>query len=283
MLLTAAPPQPGGLARPALRGNGPEMTDSPEVALRFELLGPVRAYRGAEPVDLGPPLQQAVLAILLLHAGTPVPIRQLIAALWNGDPPENGIDVVQRCVGALRRALDPQRTSLIALTDGGYVLRADEQAIDTGLFRAALARARAEHGTGEAGEATGEVREALDRWREQPLAGLTGPVFEAARARLDQDRAAAAELLTPAVRTPPASTESPAEPVTAGPATRRLDTEPARHEPPAAGPTTRRFDTEPTRHEPPGHEPPAAGPGYPKPVDPWAGQELFPPDPMSLG
>jgi DNA-binding winged helix-turn-helix (wHTH) protein len=269
MLLTAAPPQSGGLARPALRGNGPEMTDSPEVALRFEMLGPVRAYRGAEPVDLGPPRQQAVLAILLLHAGTPVPMRQLIAALWNGDPPENGIDVVQRYVGALRRALDPQRTSLIALTDGGYVLRADEQAVDTGQFRAALARARAEHRAGTVGAATGEVRDTLTQWPEQPLAGLAGPVFESARARLRQERATAAELLSQPTRLEPSS---------AKPAAERPDLAPTRPEPISTNLTAGRPDPDPAHASPS-----EARPAYPEPIDPWAGHELFPPDPMALG
>src|SRR5690349_20627848 len=105
---------------------GSDMTDgSPSVALRFEILGPVRAYRDGQPVDLGSRLQQAVLAILLLRTGKPVPIERLVSALWDGDPPPNGIDVVQRCIGGLRKALDPERTSLLSLTDGGYVLRVD--------------------------------------------------------------------------------------------------------------------------------------------------------------
>jgi hypothetical protein len=170
------------------------MTDgSPAVGLRFEILGPVRAFRDGEPVDLGPVKQQAVLALLLLHAGRPVPIERIVGALWGGDPPENGVDVVQRYVGGLRRALDPERTSLIALTPGGYVLR--ESAVDAEEFRAALAEARA----GDPHAAGGEARRALALWRDEPLAGLTGTVFESARAHLNQERAAAAGLLAPAV------------------------------------------------------------------------------------
>ncbi|MEU7908573.1 winged helix-turn-helix domain-containing protein [Actinoplanes sp. NPDC049118] len=175
------------------------MTDgSSAVALRFEILGSLRAYRGSEPVDLGPPRQQAVLAMLLLDAGRPVPVHRIVAALWSGDPPENGVDVVQRHIGALRRALDPQRTSLIALTDAGYVLRADENAVDAEAFRAALART--EHGTDE-------IRRALDSWRDEPPAGLTGPVFEAARARLNDERATASNLLAEPAPAQPAKAE----------------------------------------------------------------------------
>ncbi|MDI6102124.1 BTAD domain-containing putative transcriptional regulator [Actinoplanes sp. NEAU-A12] len=263
------------------------MTDgSPAVGLRFEILGPVRAYRGAEPVDLGPVKQQAVLAVLLLHAGTPVPISSIIAALWGGDPPENGIDIVQRYVGGLRRALDPERTSLIALTPGGYVLHAGETAVDAALFRAALTQARGEHRIGDPRTASDEVRRALGLWQDEPLAGLTGPVFESARARLNQERAAAAQLLVKPAHPDPSRVE-PARPD-------RTRVEPARPDrtrvEPARPDRTRveparpdRTRVEPARPDPtrvaPAHgEPVSSKPAYPEPVDPWAGHELFPPD-----
>lgn len=229
-----------------------EMTDgSSAVALRFEILGPVRAYRGAEPVDLGPIKQRAVLALLLLRPGTPVPVPQIVAALWSGDPPENGVDVVQRFVGGLRRALDPDRTSLIALTAGGYVLRAGADVVDAGRFRAAVARACAGQRTGDLEGATREVRHALGLWRDEPLAGLTGAVFASVRARLTEERAHAAQLL--------------AEPT----GERPVPPDPAPAPAPAPAPT-RVMPADP------------AGLPYPEAVDPWDGHALFPPDPLSL-
>jgi DNA-binding winged helix-turn-helix (wHTH) protein len=249
--------------------------DSSANALRFEILGPVRAYRGAEPVDLGPLPQQAVLAVLLLHAGRPVPVQQIVAALWNGDPPENGIDVVQRYVGALRRALDPERTSLLALTPGGYLLRAEQNAVDADVFRAALARAHTEHRTGNLDAATGEVRRALALWHSEPLAGLTGPVFDATRARLHAERATASGLLAaPAHAEPASACPPPADPD---------------HADPAGAARPAHADPAHPAHADPAHAHPAqAGPGpaqahYAEPVDPWAGHELFPPDPLSWG
>ena len=242
------------------------MTDGSSPArLRFEILGPVRAYRGTEPVDLGPPKQQAVLALLLLHAGYPVPLRQIVGALWNGDPPENGVDIVQRYIGGLRRALDPHRTSLITLTDGGYVLRADENAVDAGLFRATVARARAD-----------EVRRALDRWHDEPLAGLTGPVFESARARLVGERATAAKLLAGPEDPKPEPEPEPEPKPEPGP--EPVKPEPGRTRPlPASLPSTRIMPAAPapTRTFP-------ADPAYPDAVDPWVGHDLFPPDPLSM-
>ncbi|GIE77171.1 hypothetical protein Aph02nite_31210 [Actinoplanes philippinensis] len=291
------------------------------VALRFEMLGPIRAYRGTEQVDLGPPKQQAVLALLLLHAPRPVPVEQIVAALWNGDPPPNGIDVVQRFIGALRRGLDPERTSLITLTDGGYVIRAGETAVDTGVFRAALARAHAEHQTGAIGAATDEIRTALGRWQAEPLTGLSGPVFDSARARLNSERAAASALLaeptalaTPAP--PPAATrpfpgpapEPAPEPIAAttpfpGPAPEPphrpiAATRPFPGPPPAPAPkpiaATRPFPEPPpapareplpaTRPipKPAKAEPEPESSAYPDAVDPWEGHDLFPPDPLSM-
>ncbi|WP_433797255.1 AfsR/SARP family transcriptional regulator [Actinoplanes sp. CA-252034] len=278
---------------------------TPAVALRFEMLGPIRAYRGSEPVDLGPPKQQAVLALLLLRAPRPVPLEQIVAALWNGDPPYNGIDVVQRYIGALRRALDPERTSLITLTDGGYVIRAGETAVDTGIFRAALARAHTEHQTGAIGAATDEVRTALELWRAEPLTGLSGPVFDSARARLNSERAAASALLAEptAVATPqPAPPPSrPERPAMAPPAPSPPHSPPERTA--VATPTPSRPSSPPperTAVAPPAPPPsalpatrpfPAAKPAseaepeksaYPDAVDPWEGHDLFPPDPLAM-
>ena len=62
--------------------------------LRFEILGEVRALRAGAPIDLGPAKQRAVLAVLLLQAGRPVPTHQIVDAVWGDDPPENGANVV---------------------------------------------------------------------------------------------------------------------------------------------------------------------------------------------
>jgi hypothetical protein len=269
------------------RPKGIRMNDGSSAdALRFEMLGPIRAYRGAEPVDLGPPKQQAVLALLLLNAPRPVPLERIVATLWNGDPPANGIDVVQRYIGALRRGLDPERTSLIALTEGGYVIRAGDTAVDTGVFRAALARAHAEQQTGAIGAATDQIRTALELWQDEPLTGLSGPVFESARARLNSERAAASALLSE----PTAVTPAPAGPPPAPPALSPTSPAPS-GPPPAPLPATRPFGpatrppAAPTRPFPAPAKPVAPEPEttvYPEAVDPWDGHDLFPPDPLSM-
>jgi hypothetical protein len=292
---------------------GDAMTDgSSGGALRFGLLGPVRAFRGAEAVDLGPVRQQAVLAVLLLNAGKPVRIQQIVDALWNGDPPENGIDVVQRCIGGLRRALEP---SLLAFTEGGYVLRVDENSVDTGMFRAALAQAQTEYRTGNIHTATIQVRGALDMWQDEPLAGLTGAFFQAARNRLNSERTNASSLLavpdhtTPVTRPQQARPQASAAPLTPPPAGHHTPPPPAGRptsQPPpshSAPPPTSRPTPPPPSHPPAapaGRPAPVVGtgkrpvldptridtgedePGYPEPVDPWGDHALFPPDPTAM-
>ena len=168
--------------------------------LRFEILGEVRALRGGVPVDLGPAKQRAVLAVLLLQAGRPVPIHQIVDAVWGDDPPENGANVVQKYVAGLRRALDPERAprtpgELLALTGSGYVLRTAEAAVDFDEFQAAVNRATAERAANRPVEAAATLRAGLALWHADALAGLGGSVFDAARARLADAHASAWEML----------------------------------------------------------------------------------------
>ncbi|MEU4624538.1 BTAD domain-containing putative transcriptional regulator [Actinoplanes sp. NPDC023801] len=165
--------------------------------LRFEILGVVRAFRGSRQLDLGPAKQRAVLAVLLLNPGRPVPTHRIVDAVWGDDPPENGTNVVQKYVAGLRRVLDPDRSprtpgELLALTDGGYVLRATS--LDAEDFRNGLARADAERRAGHLEEAARIARLALELWNGEALGGLTGPVFDSARTRLVEERASAWEM-----------------------------------------------------------------------------------------
>jgi len=169
-----------------------------ERILRFRILGPLRAYRGDEELDLGPGKQRAVLTVLLLNAGRPVSVAHIIEAVWSDDPPENGANVVQKYVAGLRRALDPDQpprspAQLLALTDAGYVLRVRPDAVDAEVFHQKVRRARVARAENRLADAAAELRTALGLWHGEPLAGQSGQVFEAARARLVDSRATALE------------------------------------------------------------------------------------------
>ncbi|MFI0357455.1 BTAD domain-containing putative transcriptional regulator [Actinomadura sp. 9N407] len=167
-------------------------------SLRFEILGRLRAWRGDHELELGPGKQRAVLAVLLLNAGRPVTSTAIVDAVWGDEPPDNGANVVQKYVAGLRRVLEPDRSPrapsrLLALTGAGYVLHVPPDGLDAEVFQNRVRHALAVRSGGGAAEAAARLREALAMWREEALAGLSGPVFDAARRRLVEERVAALE------------------------------------------------------------------------------------------
>ncbi|MFC7470104.1 hypothetical protein ACFQVA_24845 [Actinomadura keratinilytica] len=73
---------------PAKEGTG--SADAPAArgsAMRYAVLGPVRAWRGGDRLAPGTPQQQALLAVLLLREGRTATAPELIDALWGEEPP----------------------------------------------------------------------------------------------------------------------------------------------------------------------------------------------------
>ncbi|HEX7745356.1 MAG TPA: BTAD domain-containing putative transcriptional regulator [Micromonosporaceae bacterium] len=166
--------------------------------VRFAILGPVRAWYDDRELDLGPTKQRAVLAVLLLSAGRPVTTTAVVDAVWPEDPPANGPNVVQKYVAGLRRVLEPDRPprapgQQLTRTDAGYLLRAEADAVDALRFEQGIQRAHRARSAGQASAAIDELGAALSLWQGEPLAGLSGPFFDAARLRLAESRASALE------------------------------------------------------------------------------------------
>lgn len=160
----------------------------------------MRAFDGTRELDLGPTKQRAVLAALLLNANKPVSTPQIVDAVWPDTPPENGANVVQKYVAGLRRVLEPDRSprtpgQILSLTAAGYVLAVPADGLDADVFQDRVRRARSEWTDGRLAPAAAELRGALAMWRAEALAGLSGPVFDAARDRLTEARAGALEAL----------------------------------------------------------------------------------------
>ncbi|MFG2103031.1 BTAD domain-containing putative transcriptional regulator [Micromonospora echinaurantiaca] len=166
--------------------------------LRFEILGPQRAWHGERELDLGPGKQRAVLAVLLLAAGRPVTTAQIVDAVWPDEPPANGPNVVQKYVAGLRRVIEPERSprspgQVLSLTDAGYQLRVGPEAVDAVRFERGLRRAERLRAEGRAAEAVGELRSTVELWHGEPFTGFAGPYFDSARQRLLELRAGALE------------------------------------------------------------------------------------------
>jgi DNA-binding SARP family transcriptional activator/tetratricopeptide (TPR) repeat protein len=115
--------------------------------IRFTVLGAVRAWRGETELDLGPPQQRAVLALLLARGGHPTSLSELVDLLWATEPPPSAVNIVHRYVGTLRRVLEPELRSRaigqwLVRHPSGYQATVDEQNLDLLRFRALAARAR---------------------------------------------------------------------------------------------------------------------------------------------
>jgi DNA-binding SARP family transcriptional activator len=156
---------------------------------RYRVLGPlsVLAPGGAE-VDLGPPKQRSVLALLLLARGAVVSNDRLIDALWGESPPPSALASLQAYVSNLRRALrdEASATSPIVRRTPGYALALGGEELDLARF---LERARETRAAADAGEwpRTLELAEAaLALWRGPLLEGLGDEHW----ARADADSAA---------------------------------------------------------------------------------------------
>lgn len=125
-------------------------------AIRVRLLGGVSVVTGrGEPVDVGPPRCQALLAALALSAGTALSVPRLVELVWGADRPRTAERTLHSYVARLRQALGP---AAIATVGAAYRLDVAPDAVDALRF-VRLAE-------------TGDTTAALAAWVGSPLAGL---------------------------------------------------------------------------------------------------------------
>ncbi|GGK75234.1 AfsR/SARP family transcriptional regulator [Mangrovihabitans endophyticus] len=167
-------------------------------ALRFEMLGPLRAARDATPLSLGPSQHRVVLGVLLLHPERPVSRPLLIDAVWGDETPTCAVNLIQRYVSALRRVLEPGHTprsasGRLVWTDAGYVLSMAESSLDLAVFDAEVSRARHAREVGDLPAAAEALRRASRLWRGVPFDGLTSAYLDGQRDALMERRLLAVE------------------------------------------------------------------------------------------
>jgi DNA-binding SARP family transcriptional activator len=103
--------------------------------MEFRVLGALEAGSGGAVVDLGPPKQRALLAILLLHVGEIVPVDRLMDLLWGEDPPRTAAHSIQIYVSELRKTLEPLAgRRLILRRAPGYRLDAPADSVDANRY-----------------------------------------------------------------------------------------------------------------------------------------------------
>jgi len=167
-------------------------------ALRIQLLGPVRAWRGEQELELGGPRRLAVLGMLAMRANQAVSRSELIDGLWGEDPPVSAVNSVHGHVAGLRRALEPRRAhrapgQVLSASGPGYLLRLEPGQPDAEALGRHLAQAQRSPAAADLAATARSLDAALRLWQGVPLSGIPGPWADIERIRLDELRLAAIE------------------------------------------------------------------------------------------
>jgi DNA-binding SARP family transcriptional activator len=144
--------------------------------MEIRLLGAVEARLDGRSVELGPPGQRFVLAVLALEANRVVPLERLVELRWPDDSaPPTATHAIRVAVSRLRAVLESMEAARfrvgLATRRPGYLLEADPMRIDAHRFRRLVGRAQ----QAEDRYRIPLLREALELWRGPALAGV-GPI-----------------------------------------------------------------------------------------------------------
>ncbi|MFI8852553.1 AfsR/SARP family transcriptional regulator [Streptomyces sp. NPDC053499] len=169
-------------------------TEHREEKLRFAVLGPVRAWRGDQPVGMGSPQQKALLAALLLRGGHTATAEELIDSIWGEEPPERAKAALRTYASRIRKALGADADILVS-ESGGYAIRTGpEAALDVETAHELAVRAEKAATGGDRAQARELYGAALKHWDGEPLAHVPGPFAEHQRVRLEEWRLSLLEL-----------------------------------------------------------------------------------------
>ncbi|MDM7854552.1 ATP-binding protein [Cellulomonas alba] len=172
-----------GLQSSHRRGRVP----APVGALRIQLLGPLRLWRGSAELDPGPHQQAYLLALLLARAGRPTSVNELIDAIWGDEAPASALNVIHKYVGLLRRVLEPhlaarETGAYLVGHNAGYLCAAPPEVLDLARFRQLVDGARTARSHGDALGSFAQYLDALTLWSGPAGDGLThtmatAPIF----------------------------------------------------------------------------------------------------------
>lgn len=137
--------------------------------IEFRILGALTVTTEGEPIGLPRPMERAVLAFLVLHAGRIVPTDRLMDELWPGSPPGPARHSLHVHISRLRRELG---NDAVVTRSPGYLLMADEGQIDARHFEAGVRDGRQALRDHAPEEAVRHFRRALGLWRGSPLPEL---------------------------------------------------------------------------------------------------------------
>ncbi|MFI6340334.1 BTAD domain-containing putative transcriptional regulator [Streptomyces sp. NPDC050535] len=154
-----------------------EAVDEGRRGLWLTVLGPVGAWRDGAPLELGPPQQRALLALLLARPGQPMEVEQIVDALWADEPPASARTLVYRYIGLLRRILEPdlgprESGRRLLRGAGGYRVDADPRTLDVLRFRQLVGEARLARDGGSPQDSAQTYVAALALWQGRVADGV---------------------------------------------------------------------------------------------------------------
>ena len=159
--------------------------------MRISLLGPVTVTHDGLEIRLNGRHQRALVAVLASEPGKVMPTDRLIDALWGDGPPATARTKLQGCISGLRKQLTVSKPTgmkgqwPLRTRDPGYLLCADEVAVDLSDYRTLLQCAARDMDAGRFSAASARLDAALALWR--------GPAYADARTRVISAMAAALE------------------------------------------------------------------------------------------
>jgi DNA-binding SARP family transcriptional activator len=155
--------------------------------LEFRILGPLEVLDGARRVAVTGRNQRALLALLVLRAGTVVPTGRLVDELWGENPPPTATTSLQNAVSQLRKVLG---ADVLETRAPGYALLVERAQVDAHRFEELLASSR----SSDPEQRAAVLREAIGLWRGPALADFELESFaESETRRLEELRLVAVE------------------------------------------------------------------------------------------
>ena len=142
-----------------------------------QVLGPIRAWRDGQELDLGAAGRRTLFGLLILARGHPVSRAELVDVLWDDWPPPTAANIIQGYVKHLRQQLEPDRrprspSEVLPAVGEGYALRIPHDNIDLERFRTLTSAAVAARRDDDLRRAQALFGQALQLWRGDPMADV---------------------------------------------------------------------------------------------------------------
>ncbi len=164
-------------------------------SVQVDVLGPLRVAVDGEAVEIAAAKERGIVEMLALRVGRPVPVLELIGALWGDSPPQTARKTLQGYVSRLRKLLGAH---VLVTETGSYTLAIAPRSVDAHRFEALAEEGRTALETSEPGKARDTLSEALNLWRGPPIADLVDGEASSEIARLEELRLHVVERLADA-------------------------------------------------------------------------------------